>query len=79
MHMPFKTKPAYEVVHAVQAPQRRALAAARRADEGRDFPFLDGNVAVAHRAKLAIVYIVDVAIDDSAADMIVIDGTVAFD
>jgi hypothetical protein len=52
-----------QVVHAVEAAQHGALTAAGRANEARDFPFHDRDVALPHRQELAVVDLVDLGID----------------
>src|SRR5215470_9723596 len=52
-----------EVIHAVEAAQYGALAAARRPDEARDLAFLDWDIAVAHREEGPIDDFLDVAVD----------------
>ena len=57
--------------HAVQAAEHRGLAAARWPDEGGDLPFADGDVRVADGLEVAVVQLIDVAInDDFAVDFV---------
>src|SRR5215468_10818644 len=64
VHVALEAEAVDEVVHAVEAPQHRALAAARGADEARDLAFLDGHVAIPHGEELAVEHLLEVAVDD---------------
>src|SRR5262245_2365434 len=64
MHMPFETKATYQVVHAIETPQGGTLAAARRTNKGRDLALLNGDMAVAHGEKFAVVQVVNLAVDN---------------
>ena len=66
-----------QVVHAVEAAQERALAAARRADQRRDLPVGDRDRQVLQRAMLAVVevQILDRRLDVERAHLArVVDG-----
>src|SRR5215471_20575903 len=64
VHMPFETKATYQVVHAIETPQGGTLAAARRTNKGRDLALLNGNMAITHGEKLAVVQVVNLAVDN---------------
>ena len=59
LHVALEAEARDQVVHAVEAAQHRALAAARGADEAGDLALLDRHVAVAHGQELAVVDLVD--------------------
>src|SRR5262249_43384597 len=67
VHVALEPEAPDEVVHAVEAPQHGALAAARGADEAGDLAALDGHAAVPHRQELAVVDLVELAVDDHVA------------
>src|SRR5262249_38028198 len=64
VYVPLEAEAVDEVVHAVEASQDRALAAARGSDEASDLALLDGHVAVAHGQELAVEDLLEVAVDD---------------
>src|SRR5262249_40149305 len=64
MHMPFETKATHQVVHAIETPQGSTLTTARRTNKGRDLALLNGDMAVAHGEKFAVVQVVNLAVDD---------------
>src|SRR5262249_10534609 len=62
-----QAEPPDEIMQPVEAPEYRALAATRRADEAGDLALLDRYVAVPHSEKLAVVDLFQLAIDNGAA------------
>src|SRR5262249_6335514 len=64
VHMAFEPEAANEGGHPVEAAQHRALAATRRADETSDLALLDRHVAVAHGQELAVIDLLELAVDD---------------
>src|SRR5262249_59811740 len=62
--MALEAKSMDEIVHAVEAPQHRALAAARGPDEAGDLALLDGHVAVPHGEELAVEHLLEVTVND---------------
>ena len=62
--VPLEAEAADQVVHAVQAAEHGALAAARRADEGRDAVLLDRNAGVADGLEGAVVQLPEIDVDD---------------
>jgi hypothetical protein len=63
-YLAVEAKAADEIIHAVQAPQHRALPAPRGADESGDRPGSDRQVRVAHGRRAPVVELPDVTVDD---------------
>ena len=59
-----ETKPADEVIHAVDTFKHRAFTTARRSDEAGDLVFADGHMAVANRQEIAIIDLLCKAVED---------------
>jgi hypothetical protein len=66
VYVSFKAEPPHQVVHPVQAPQYRALAAPRRPDEGRDLASLDRDAGISYGFELTVEQFFDVAVDNYA-------------
>ena len=66
VHVSFKAEPPHQVVHPVQAPQHRALAAPGRPDEGRDLASLDRDDGVPYGFELTVEQFFYVAVDNYA-------------
>ena len=64
MDMPFKAEIADQIVHPIQTPQGRTLAAARRPDECRDVALINRDMAVTNGEKLPVVEVINLAVDD---------------
>src|SRR5271157_3719638 len=63
IHLPLEPEAPDEIVHAVEAAEHSALAAAGRSDETRDLALLDRNVAIPDRKKLAVEDFVRLAVN----------------
>src|SRR5271166_352844 len=63
MDVALETEAIDQVVHAVEAAQHRALAAAGRSDEAGDLALVNRHVAVAHGEKRAIQDFLDLAVN----------------
>ena len=69
VYVSFKAEPSHQVVHPVQAPQYRALAAPGRSDEGRDLASLDRDPGVSYGFELTVEQFFDIAVDNWALQL----------
>jgi len=63
IHLPLEPESLDEIIHAIEAAQNGALAAAGGSDETRNLALLDRNVAIPDRKKLAMEDLVRAAVD----------------
>jgi hypothetical protein len=63
----FKAERPDQVVHAVDASENRAFAAARRADKTGDVIFFDIDIAVPDREEIPVIQFLDFALDGHLA------------
>ena len=67
VHVSLEAEPSHQVVHPVQAPQHRALAAPGRPDEGRDRAALEWESWLSRTAlKFTVEQFFDVAVNNDA-------------
>jgi hypothetical protein len=64
VYVSFEAESPHQVVHPVQAPQHRALAAPGRPDEGRNLASLDGDIGIPHGFELTVEEFFYVAVDN---------------
>src|SRR5262249_32356682 len=63
MHVAFEPEALDQIVHAVEASQHRALAAARRTDKSGDLALVDRHPCIADREERSIIDFAHIAVD----------------
>jgi hypothetical protein len=63
VHMTIKSKPADQIIHAVETTQGTTFSATGRSDKSRDRTTIDPNMAVTHGTEITVVQAVDLAIE----------------